>query len=174
MSRPLRVVIAYDDVAAGKRAMRVMTTLAKSLGDDLDFEPLPWSFNLLSDVDWRKVAASEAVNADVLIMATSNADPLPEAVGLWAETAIRQKQGTVAAVVALFGPDWNPDGSGSSRLRAIQDASRQAGLDFFAPAPDYELNETIARIHQRAEMITPVLEGILHHPPSAPRPNLNC
>jgi len=162
-SQPLRVVIAYDDLAAGKRAMRVMTDLAKSLGDNLKFEPLPWSFDLLTDVDWREVAASDAVNADILIIAMSSAHPLPTSVGRWAEDAIDRKRGTTAAVVALFGSEENPDGADSLRVEAIQTAARQAGLDFFAPAPNKELNETISLVHQRAETVTSVLEGILHH-----------
>ena len=159
----LRVVIAYHDLAAGKRAMRVMTDLGKTFGEDIRFEALPWSFDLLADADWRAVASSDAVRADILIIATSDAQPLPPAIGRWAEEAIRRKQGTAAAVVALFGPEGNPDGPGSARLAAIQTAAQHAGLDFFTPAPNPELNEVIARIHQRAEMVTPVLEGILHH-----------
>lgn len=164
----LRVVIAYDDLAAGKRAMRVMTRLGESFGGNLRFEPLPWSFDLLSDVDWRAVAASDAVNADILIIATSSAHPLPPAVGSWAEDVISIKRGTAAAVVALFGSEENPDGAGSSRLEAIQTVAQKAGLGFFSPAPNHEMNEAIARIHQRAEMVTPLLEGILHLPSPAP------
>ena len=162
-NRPLRVVIAYNDVAAGQRAMRVLAALGKGFGDDIQFQPLPWSFDLLADLDWREVAASEAVRADILILATSSANPLPPAVGRWAAEAIHQKRGTSAAVIALFGPEENPEAAGSSRLEAIQVAAQQAGLDFFAPAPRGDLDEAIQRIHQRAEMVTPVLEKILRH-----------
>ena len=161
--RALRVVIASNDIAAGKRAMRVLGDLGKGLGDELEFQPIPWSFDFLADVDWREVAASDAANADILIIATSSANPLPPDVGGWAQAAISRKQGTLAAVVALFGPEENPDGAGSSRLEAIQTAAQRAGLDFFAPTPRHELDEAITGIHQRAEMVTPVLEEILHH-----------
>jgi hypothetical protein len=173
LNHPLRIVIAYNEVPAGKRAMRVMSDLARGLGEAVEFQPLPWSFDLLADTDWAKVAGDDAVNADILIIATSSADPLPPAVGRWAEAAISRKQGTAAAVVALLGPEEQPDGHDSARLAAIRAAARQAGLDFFAPAPSGELNEAIARIHQRAEMFTPVLEGISRHQPNAPRPRRN-
>ncbi len=159
----LRVVIAYNDLASGKRAMRVMTDLGKGLGDEMEFQPLPWSFHLLADMDWRELAAHDAVNADILIIATSSASPLPPAVWRWAEAAISRKRGTAAAVVALFGTEENPDAAGSPRMEAIQAAAQRAGLDFFAPAPRHELDEAIARIHLRAEMVTPVLEKILDH-----------
>jgi hypothetical protein len=165
----LRVVIAYDAVAAGQRALRMVTHLAKSQGDDLELELLPWSFDLLADEVWREVVAIDALHADILIIATHSDQPLPPAIGRWAEDAIRRKHGTSTAVVALFGPEENPDGVGSVRLRAMQQVVREAGLDFFAPSPRHELNDTIANIHRRAELITSVIEGILRHPLPAPR-----
>jgi len=163
--RALRVVIAYNDIAGGRRAMHVLANIAKELGNDIEFQPLPWLFGLLADVDWREVAASDAVSADILIIATSSTNPLPQAVGRWGEAAISQKRGTHAAVVALFAGGEYPAGSGSSQLEAIQMAARQAGLDFFAPAPHLELDVAVERIRQRAEMVTPLLEEILHHHP---------
>ena len=123
----LRVVIAYNDVAVGKRAMRVLADLGKGLGEDIEFHPLPWSFDLLADMNWREVAAHDAVKADILIIATSSTNPLPSAVERWAKATISQKRGTAAAVVALFGSDENPDGAGSSRLEAIRDGSSTSG-----------------------------------------------
>jgi hypothetical protein len=160
---PLRVVVAYRDIAACNRAMRLLADVGEALGDDIDFQPLPWSFDLLADVNWRRVAASDAINADLFILATSDTNPLPPAIGGWAETAISRKRGTAAAVVALFGPEGHPDGIGSSRLAAIQTAAKRAGLDFFAPAPRGELDEAIARINQGSEMVTPLLHEILQH-----------
>ncbi len=165
-NQPLRVVIAYNDLTAGRRAMRLLSNVGKELGGEIEFQPIPWSFDLLEDMDWRDVAASDAVNADILIIATSDADPLPPAVGRWTDTAFRDNRRS-AAVVALFGSEENSDRYGSSRLHAIQTAAHREGLDFFAPTPRQKLEEAITRIHERAETITPVLEGILHLPRSA-------
>lgn len=134
----LRVVIAYNEITAGKRAMRVMTDLGRQLGEDINFLPFPWSFDLLSDTDWGEVAAGDAVRADILIIATSSTNPLPPAVGRWTASAISRKQGTAAAVIALFGPEENPDGADSSRLEIIQSAAREAGLAFFAPGSRHD------------------------------------
>jgi len=166
---PIRVVITYSNLAAGQRAMHLLADVSKALGDDIEFQPLPWSFDLLADVNWRRVAASDAINADLLILATNDARPLPPAIGGWAEKVISRKQGSAAAVVALFGPEENSDGTGSSRLEAIQTAAERAGLDLFAPAPRDALEETFAPIHQRAERVTPLLDEILHHHPVSRR-----
>jgi hypothetical protein len=163
---PVRVVIAYNDLAAGKRAMHVMANLGEGLGSDIAFRPIPWSFELLADPDWGAAAARDAASVDILILATSDTQPLPAAVARWVEAAIGRMRGTAAAVIALFGPTENPDGPDSRRLQAIQAAALGAGLDFFAPSPRHEPDETIARIHRRAELVTPLLDGILHQRPA--------
>ncbi|MEQ2010087.1 MAG: hypothetical protein ABMA26_25165 [Limisphaerales bacterium] len=169
----LRVVIAYNEMAAGKRAIRVMTDLGKSLGEAVEFHPLPWSFDLLSDTDWGEVAANDAIKADILIIATSSEQPLPTVVERWATDAISKKRGTPAAVVALFGPEEKPDGRSSSRMEAIRAAAHRAELAFFAPERREDMDEVIASIHQRSEMLTPVLDEILHHHPSPPKSDLS-
>ena len=165
VEQSLRVVIAYNDVAAGKRAMRVMGNLRPRFGDAIAFRLLPWSFDLLTDTGWSEAAARDADEADMLFIATSSIHPLPSAIEQWVETAISRKRGTAAAVIALFGPKENPDGAGSPRLETIQAAVHRAGLDFFAPAPHHELDEAIVRIHQSAGTTTPVFDETLHHNP---------
>lgn len=144
---PLRVVIVYDEIAAGKRALQMMSGLGRELGEEVAFHPLPWSFGLLADTNWRAVAAADAVRADILIIATASPhpQPLPPAVGQWTEAAISSKQGMPAAVVALFGPEDDPDASDSSRLDAVKHAARQAGLAFFAPTPRRGSSQASAR-----------------------------
>lgn len=168
-SSPLRALIVFHDCVAGQRAMRLMEELADKFGDDLELQPYLWSFGLLDDVDWYEAAAREAAQADVLIIATSSPGPLPPAVSHWVEETISRKRGTATAVVALFGSEGNPDEAGSPRLEAVRKAAQQAGLEFFAPVPAHEYNATIAHIHERAEMMSPVLEHILfrHERPAA-------
>lgn len=169
LKQPLRVVIAYDDLAAGRRAMSVLGNVSRALGNSIRFDPIPWSFDLLADIDWRSVAADDAVKADILIIACSSSRPLPAEVGRWTKSAMDRKRGTATAVVALFGVEEAPDGSASPRLEFIKKAAEEAGLEFFAPRPGGELNEAIADIHRRAETVTPLLSGILQHHPKSDR-----
>jgi len=155
LSHPLRIVVAYDEVAAGKRAMRVMTDLGRGLGEVVEFQSLLWSFDLLEDTDWAEVASDDAVKADILIIATSSANSLPPTVGRWAQAAISRKEGTATAVVALFGTEGNAGGPGPDRLEAIRSAATQAGLGFFTAALWQKLDETMERVHQRPEMRNP-------------------
>jgi hypothetical protein len=172
-SEALRVVIAYNDLPAARRAMRMLADLDKGLGDDIEFQPSPWPFELIMDPGWREAALSDAIAADILILTTNAPGPLPLAVERWVEFVTSQKRGTDAAVVALFGSEENPEEIGSLRLAAIRTVAERTGLDFFAPAAHAELNERVRSIQQRAETVTPLLWEILRsaHPP--PRWGIN-
>lgn len=134
----LQVVIAYDEIPAGKHALRAMAGLGRGLDKDVAFHLATWSFGRLAEEGWGEVAAGDAVRADILIIATSSANPLPAAVRQWTESAIRRKHGSAGTVVALFGPEENPDGNGSTRLQAIRSMAHGAGLDFYAPTARHQ------------------------------------
>lgn len=168
----LQVVIAYDDVAAGKRAMHVLADLGMGMGDDLEFQPLPWAFDLLVDTKWREAAANHALKADILILAASNMRALPLEIQEWIETTLSRKRGTDSAVVALFGSEENP-GSASAALEAIRTAAQRAELAFFAPVARRDLDKAALQIQQRADKITPLLEDLLRQPHPPPHWGIN-
>jgi hypothetical protein len=128
----LRAVIVYDGIAAGKRAMQLLTGIANGSGAGEEFHPTPWSFNLLTDPEWSQISADDAAKADILAVAAEG--PLPPAVSDWLEAVIERKRGTSAAIVALPGTggtdkaqvNWNDIGSAAVR----------AGLTYFMAAPD--------------------------------------
>lgn len=159
--RTLRAVIIYNEVTDGKRAMHLLGNLAKGLGEDTEFQPLPWSFSLLADADWSSVAANDAVKADLLIIASNGPEPLPPSVVRWVESVICQKHGTNAAVISLTGSKTDTSHHSSPCLKAIQTAAHQAGLDFFAPTLRRKFDETIERIQQYADTVAPVLDIVL-------------
>jgi hypothetical protein len=156
--RPLRAVIIYNEVTDGKRAMHLLGNLAKGLGEDTEFQPLPWSFRLLADADWSDVAANDAVKADLLIIASNGPEPLPPSVVRWVESVISRKHGTNAAVISLTDSAESPSQRNSFSLKAIQTAAHQAGLDFFAPTLRRKFDKAIERIQHYADTVAPVLD----------------
>lgn len=135
LSSPIPVFVAYRGQAAARWAMRVLGNVARALGDGSEFRPRLWPFDLLEGPDGQAGAASDAAQANLLILATDDADPLPIDVGDWVAGVLQQKQGSPTAIVALFGPEEDPEGAGSTRLEALRLAVRRAGLKFFAPEP---------------------------------------
>lgn len=169
----LQVLIAYGDVAAGKRAMHVLADLGQGLGDDLEFQPLPWAFDLLLDANWREAAANHALKADILILAATNTNVFPLEIKEWIESTLSRKRGTDSAVVALFGSEEEPDVGASAAMEAIRTAAQRAELAFFAPLARRDLDETVLQIQQRADRITPLLEDVLRQPHPPPHWGIN-
>jgi hypothetical protein len=128
------IVILHDDVAAGQRALGSLATLVTRFHPNTaKLRPQLWRFDLLQDADWFALALADAVNADMLVFATSSASGLPEAVENWLKLCLARKRNTDAAVVALLPAPGNPDEPESRYLQFVQGATRDAGLDFIAP-----------------------------------------
>jgi hypothetical protein len=166
----LNVVIAYDDVAAGQHAMRILGDVADNFGGDIELRPQLWAFRFLETPDWRALAAKDVLNADMLIISTSSEIELPTAVRSWYNSCLAQRCGANLAVIALLGRPDKLDEPYSARCQFIKHAASERSCDFFAPAPHPEdsLDSNIANIRHRADTITPILDDILHLPTAPP------
>lgn len=85
--------------------MRVIARLSRQLGDGIVFAPKLWRFDLLEFSDWSQAAARDAAAADLFIIATRKASPLPPEVGDWIAACQAQRKGPALGLVALFGPN---------------------------------------------------------------------
>ena len=157
-----RVVIAYEDLAAGRQAMRLVSTLANDHQGDFTFMPRLWRFDLLEDPDWRGVAAAEAASTDLLIISTGSASDLPTAIRSWIKSCLARKLDHSGALVALLGTAGRKEHAGSSDVQFLRNSAREAGLEFFAASPHCEEIASIESIQFRAETVTPTLDAILN------------
>lgn len=132
----LSVVIAYGDVPAGRRALRLLDGVVPTEGEPARLRPLLWRFDILEVADWRAEATIPTLEADLLIISTSSKSALPAVVQDWVQSCLSQKRGHAAALVALLGPTGDTDTPDSPRLQILSAAAAAAGLRFFAPAPD--------------------------------------
>jgi hypothetical protein len=101
----IKIILLYDDVAAGRRAM----TAAVKLAAGLEFESEPrhsvWRFDLLEDETWHAAATREAVDAEIIIVSTSQPNALPDTVNQWIEDCLAQKTSAGTVLLALFGDE---------------------------------------------------------------------
>ena len=97
-----RVVIAYEDFAAAKRAMDACKILLPQLGSAVEFRSGMWKFDLLRNAKLNQIAASDALDADLIIVATSQNADLPVEVKKWIEMWTARKRSRAAALVALL------------------------------------------------------------------------
>jgi hypothetical protein len=127
------VMILYDELAAGQRAMQLFTSLADEHGDQFEFRPQIWRFEFIADPDWRPLVDEEALRADLFVVAMTGQTDLPAGVRAWFKTSLSAKQGAGAALVALLGKDGDLDTPASSRFHLLQQLAYENGLEFFSP-----------------------------------------
>ncbi|HUD47014.1 MAG TPA: hypothetical protein VMR33_09290 [Candidatus Baltobacteraceae bacterium] len=94
------VFIAYEDVAAGKRAKETCDVLAEGLGGDWILDTQVASFKALRIPKLRHVAAVEAANSDIILISCHDRK-LPAGVNQWLQLGLARRGGPMA-LVALF------------------------------------------------------------------------
>src|SRR4051812_13390051 len=99
--RAFQVMIAYSDFSAGRRAMDACQLLVAELGGDVEFCSSMWRFEMLQVSKLKRIAARDAIEADMVIVAT-NAEELPHEIKKWIQAWTPHKRGQTAALVALF------------------------------------------------------------------------
>lgn len=100
----LNVVIAYEDLETGKRAMKTYDYLVEHLGDQCLFGNQMWKFDVLAVTKLREIAAKDAAAADIIIISAHEGNDLPNEVKSWVEQwlAFRTR---ASALVGLFGTE---------------------------------------------------------------------
>ncbi len=138
---PLRVVIAYGDVPAGREAMSMLNRLVGNGSGAVRLFPAIWEFALLDDPEWREMAVTDVVEAHLLIVATSAPEAVPSVIKGWVRAALAQRDPASAALVTLLGchGNWSILNPGASKaLAGYPDAGpyvRTAGLTYRTGSP---------------------------------------
>ncbi len=127
---PLHVLIAYDDVAAYRRAMRTLANVFCDQVEADDLRPLPWRFEELSFAVWRRQATVDVSRADMVFVSMSAEGGLPDYVASWLEECFVLRAGQATAVMALCEPR-SPE---APCRRFLRRAAVAAGLDYLETA----------------------------------------
>lgn len=173
------VVMAYEDIPDGQRAMKTYNGLVNVLGRDCEFHYELWKFEALQVPELRTVAAGQARDADMVIIATHSPN-LPRSLKSWIaawSAGAGARPGRPCALVALLAAcgEWHP---GSVPVFTdLADAAAVAGLEFFshfdeAPAPTAPA-QAFSRLRERAETTSTVLEQILKRSRPTPHGGIN-
>jgi len=127
-SPTFNVVLVYEDLETGKRAMRTYDYLVDQLGQDCLFANQMWKFDLLAVSKLREIAARDAAAADIVIVSAHEGRELSYEVKDWVEMWATQETKTIA-VVGLF--DSEP-----SLVTPVRDFLEQTaerlGIQFFS------------------------------------------
>ncbi|HLX70077.1 MAG TPA: hypothetical protein VKV04_10670 [Verrucomicrobiae bacterium] len=125
-SNALNVVIAYEDLETGKRAMKTYDYLVEHLGDQCLFTNQMWKFDVLAVPKLRDIAAKDAVAADIIIVAAHEGNELPAEVKAWIQQWLSFNT-RASALVGLFGAE-SVDTPVRDYLASI---AKRAKIEFF-------------------------------------------
>lgn len=139
--RSKNVVIIYDDRAAGNRAVGTLTGLQAQSAGSTHLSPIPWSFDLLTELSWRSRAIRDIDRADLAIISLSEPDEIPVPIKRWIDTCLHRERATSIPVILQFadGEVWTigPANTGSgleSHPPTAASSARPASLHPARPA----------------------------------------
>ena len=98
----LNVVIAYEDLETGKRAIKTYEYMVEQLGNECLFSNQMWKFDVLAVPRLKEIAAKDAAAADIIIVSAHEGNHLPIEVKAWMESWLSYKS-QASALVGLFG-----------------------------------------------------------------------
>jgi hypothetical protein len=128
------VLVAYEDVTSGLQAKELLERMTRTLPSEDSgwFRCAMWKFNSRMTPARIKVAARQAMIADLIIIATHEREKVPLAIEEWVGLWLPRKAGHPCALVALL----EPQGGGLHRARGIhsylEEVARKGNLSFFA------------------------------------------
>jgi hypothetical protein len=131
MSVSLNVLSVYSTKDDERIAAQVCDSLQKKLGAAFRMAHSEWNAELLRNEKLRELAALEAVDSDIVILATSDGDELSPEIREWLKSwaGVGQRRQLPAALVALLKRE-SPDATRriEKRLEAFANYAR---MDFF-------------------------------------------
>ena len=130
--KPLRVFIAYGDVAAARRAMTHLSATLAARDFRSPLQPMLWRFDQLDGSQWREMALQDATHAAAVVIALSDELPLNSAAETWLTTLATRHPGTSINVLAL----WNDEFWSISLQRLAHDSTRPQPTAVHAAAGD--------------------------------------
>jgi len=123
---PLNVVIAYEDLETGKRAMKIYDYMVEHLGAHCLFTNQMWKFDVLAVPKLREIAAKDAAAAEIIIISAHEGRQLSTEFKAWVEQWLSYKT-QASALVGLFGSE-SVDNPVRDYLAGI---AKRASIEFF-------------------------------------------
>ena len=125
----IQVVIAFEDLAAGKRGKQVYDYLTHRL-TDFEFDHEVWKFSALECPRLLESAARQAAAADIVMLALHGNNELPSVVKDWIELWVGQN-GNPMALVVLFDRECE-DAPEMKRTRSyLEQVAARGKMDLF-------------------------------------------
>jgi len=126
------VLVAYEDFAAGTRAMAMLKRVDSQSDQPGQLVHMMWRFDVLSDESFFELAVSEALAADIIVIATREGKSLPQRIRLWIARWLLMKNRRPLALVATLDYHRNQQHSKRCVLPYLEKLAHYGKMRFFA------------------------------------------
>lgn len=158
--RDLKVLVAYERMADGMRACRLLERVGLDSGAEGRLICSWWKFEALAKTPSRRLAAIEAAEAGMIVFAATDAAELPEQIIDWISRALAKGEYHPRALVALLGSDPARNGHSPGLLEQLKKMALLGQMNFFANGGKGELEAALTGVLGRRES-QPAEEDVL-------------
>lgn len=158
----LRFLIAYESVEIGLQALQLYQRLAKRFGEGYRFELNVWKFEALGVPSLARVAAHEAVAADLVVIAANRDDRVPLDLRSWMDKWIGKKADMDSALVLLSKRPNGREEYSAPMLAFLRDVANRGNMTFLCDAIETAAlrNAFLERIQRGDRRISPAGENL--------------
>ena len=172
MSAKWSVLAVYQGGAARQCAVKFCDVLVQRFWPDTSFD-LDWCrCEDLREADRAKEAATQAEDADIVVVAMAETGTLEPHVHGWLETALVRRGDREGILVGLAATDAALTPEAAATQQYLRKLAHDSGLDYLTRVPQslcQTVPETVEAWNLRASQMTSVLDTILHRMPPPPR-----
>jgi hypothetical protein len=129
------VAIIYENFAAGKHAKETYDVLTQNLEDECRFSHQMWNFDVLGNPKLREMAASDAAQADIIIVSFDSENKLPASLKAWIEQWLGREINAIA-LVALFATPHEASKQSQATHEYLAEVARRGEMELFAQPCD--------------------------------------
>jgi hypothetical protein len=130
----LCAVAAYEDSTTEARINEFCANLARQLGEACEFNKQMWLLTELRVPRLRAIAAEDAAQAHLLIVAVHHCEELPAELQNWLEQWLAKKANRNTLLIALLDPVYSGVSAG---LRAyLENIAHKAHAEFLVQSED--------------------------------------
>ena len=130
------VVMVYEDVPTGSRAMKTYGHIVDQIGREVAFNNEMWKFDALRQPEVKELAAAQAAQADMIIISAHGNRELPQAVRSWIDLWLTRQRTGARALVELSDTASESSSRATASHSYLKQVAEEGQMDFFSHSFD--------------------------------------
>lgn len=160
IDQKFNVVILYDELASGNKAMATYSRLVRQLGSRFRSKVRIWRLDVAAAAEFAAPVARDLTAAEMVIVAVHDSQPRPEAFRCWTEGRSLNGGPPGRALVALIETDDEPGPAAEAWSSFLREIARQSHMSFFAWEPHPIESEKTRPVESNKAEPEPLASGL--------------